>query len=56
MDKIDDRTVIMYLTKEDIVLNEISNRLRAAYGDSTPSYTIVKDWVKLLVRQRNLKR
>jgi transposase len=46
MFKIKYRVVIRYLTKEGKSPAEIKQRLDAVYGESSPSYSTVKEWAK----------
>jgi transposase len=40
------RAVIKFLTKTSKSLAEIKQRLDAVYGESSPSYSTVKQWAK----------
>ncbi|XP_046976469.1 histone-lysine N-methyltransferase SETMAR-like [Vanessa cardui] len=46
MDKIEYRAVIKFLTIEGRTPSEIKQRLDAVYGQSSPSYSTVKEWAK----------
>jgi histone-lysine N-methyltransferase SETMAR len=46
MFKIEYRAVIKFLTKEGKSQAEIKQRLDAVYGESSPSYSTVKEWAK----------
>lgn len=47
MSKIEYRAVIKFLTKEGLTPTQIKERMDAVYGDSSPSFTTIKDWSKL---------
>jgi transposase len=46
MFKLEYRAVRKFLTKEGESPSEIKRRLDAVYGESSPSYSTVKEWAK----------
>lgn len=46
MSKIEYRSVIKFLFKEGLTPGQIKSRLDGVYGESSPSYATVKNWVR----------
>jgi histone-lysine N-methyltransferase SETMAR len=44
MDKIEYRTVIKFSVKEGLTPNEIHSKFIKVYGNSSPSFSIIKKW------------
>ncbi|GFV53504.1 HTH_48 domain-containing protein [Trichonephila clavipes] len=52
MDKIEYRAIIKYLFLKGNTLTQIKNELDNVYGDSAPSFTLVKFWAPEFKRGR----
>jgi len=44
MDKTEYRAVIKFIVKEGLTSNEIQSKFIKVYGDSSPSFSIIKKW------------
>jgi hypothetical protein len=45
MDKTEYRAVIKFFVKEDLTPNEIHSKFLKVYGDSSPSFSTIKNYV-----------
>jgi transposase len=52
MDKIEYRAVIKFFVKEGLTPNEIHSKFIKVYGDSSPSFSIIKKWAAEFKRGR----
>jgi histone-lysine N-methyltransferase SETMAR len=52
MDKIEYRAVIKLFVKEGLTPNEIHSKFINVYGDSSPSFSIIKKWAAEFKRGR----
>ena len=44
INKIEYRAVIKFIVKEGLTSNEIQSKFIKVYGDSSPSFSIIKKW------------